>query len=324
MVEFVRNPVGGVFFVVVIFWMSSLLGSIFIMGPFLPLLFIYTPLYRKLNDYLLACWICFPLAFLEKVYGIKIVVSGDAFKHGDKSVIIMNHRTRLDWLFFWSCLIRRSQLHYEKIMLKNELKHAPGGGWAMQVAAFIFVHRRWELDKAILSDVVDYFSALRHPTQILMFPEGTDLSERNRERNAVYAKKNGLPVYDYVLHPRTTGFTFLVESLRKNNMLDAVHDVSVAYPQNLPQREIDILKGDFPREIHFHIKRHPIATLPIDEEGLQKWCNEQWSEKEEVLKEFYKNKRFVNVENVETGHIITDCLHRWEGGVLRGDSWWHI
>ncbi|XP_070578991.1 lysocardiolipin acyltransferase 1-like [Ptychodera flava] len=301
MVEMFRNKIGGLLFVLFVFWLTSFLGAVFIMGPFQPLLFIYTPLYRRIMDHLLAKWVTFPVALLEMLFGIKIVVSGDSFRPNEKSIIIMNHRTRLDWMFLWSCLIRRSALHHEKIMLKIGLKNIPGGGWAMQAGHFIFIHRNWELDKQILTDVLDYFSAIRHPTQILIFPEGTDLSDNNKMKSADFAKKNGLQVYEYVLHPRTTGFIFLVEKLRKQSMLDAVHDITIGYPKNIPQNELDILKGNFPREIHFHIKRHPVVTLPISEEGLQNWCKQKWKEKEELLKNFYQRKAFHNATNVDVG-----------------------
>ena len=46
----------------------------------------------------------------------------------DKAVIIMNHRTRLDWLYYWSVILRQGKLENEKIILKQELKHIPGAG----------------------------------------------------------------------------------------------------------------------------------------------------------------------------------------------------
>ncbi len=78
-------------------------------------------------------------------------------------------------------------------------------------------------------------------------------------------------------------------------MIDAIYDVSVAYPYNLPtEGEINTIKGDMPPEVHFHVKRHPIATIPINKDGLTKWCEQKWAEKEEQLKEFYtKDKVFV-------------------------------
>jgi hypothetical protein len=45
------------------------------------------------------------------------------------------------------------------------------------------------------------------------------------------------------------------ESLFLDGLLDAVYDITVGYPQTLPQSEFDILKGHFPEEVHFTIKR---------------------------------------------------------------------
>lgn len=49
-------------------------------------------------------------------------------------------------------------------------------GWAMQVACFVFIQRRWEMDKAHLENMLDYFCDIREPLQLLLFPEGTDLT----------------------------------------------------------------------------------------------------------------------------------------------------
>lgn len=38
-------------------------------------------------------------------------------------------------------------------------------------------------------------------------------------------------------------------------LLDAVYDVTVAYPKTLPLSELDLIKGKMPEEVHFHIKR---------------------------------------------------------------------
>lgn len=41
------------------------------------------------------------------------------------------------------------------------------------------------------------------------------LLENTKQRSDAFAVQNGLPKFEYVLHPRTTGFTFIVERLRK-------------------------------------------------------------------------------------------------------------
>ena len=40
-------------------------------------------------------------------------------------LIIMNHRTRFDWLFLWCYLLRRGKLLNEKIILKEAIKKIP-------------------------------------------------------------------------------------------------------------------------------------------------------------------------------------------------------
>lgn len=46
----------------------------------------------------------------------------------------------------------------------------------MQAAAFIFIHRKWKDDKNHFEDMIDYFCDIREPLQLLIFPEGTDLT----------------------------------------------------------------------------------------------------------------------------------------------------
>lgn len=46
----------------------------------------------------------------------------------------------------------------------------------MQVAAFIFIHRKWKDDKSHFEDMIDYFCVIHEPLQLLIFPEGTDLT----------------------------------------------------------------------------------------------------------------------------------------------------
>ncbi|KAJ3613769.1 hypothetical protein NHX12_020015, partial [Muraenolepis orangiensis] len=230
-------------------------------------------------------------SLLELVFGVKVVITGDGFVPGERSVIIMNHRTRLDWMFLWCCLLRYSYLRMEKICLKAVLKAVPGFGWAMQMACFVFIQRRWEDDRRHLESMLGYFCDIREPLQLLLFPEGTDLTEYTRARSDEFADKNGLPKFEYVLHPRTTGFTFIVETLRKADNLDAIHDITVAYPKNIPQTERHLILGHFPREIHFHVRRYPVASLPGSSSSsaaeLQAWCQERWVEKEARLRDFY-------------------------------------
>jgi lysocardiolipin and lysophospholipid acyltransferase len=164
----------------------------------------------------------------------------------------------------------------------------------MQCGAFIFINRNWEEDKIVLTDMINYFSNIKHKTQVMIFPEGTDLTPRTKARSDEFARKNNLDPYEYVLHPRTTGFTFVSNHMRKRDFLDVIYDVTVAYPHNFPQSEPELVGGNFPREVHFHVRRHDAADLPSNETGLEGWCKDRWTEKEEKLRQFYQEKKFTD------------------------------
>jgi len=114
---------------------------------------------------------------------------------------------------------------------------------------------------------------MRLSFQLLIFPEGTDLTVQSKASSDRYADKHNLPKYEKVLHPKTTGFAFLSQRLRggeflqtsqlfslidlyfTDGQLDAVYDFTIAYPKTVPQTELDMLRGVFPEEVHFLIKR---------------------------------------------------------------------
>jgi lysocardiolipin and lysophospholipid acyltransferase len=121
------------------------------------------------------------LTFKEHVCGIRFVFWGDGvFPANDRSLIIMNHRTRLDWMFLWAWMLRFGRLKHMKIILKDSLKYVPGAGWAMQQFGFLFLRRNWAEDRVQFDRMLKYFAGRSYPIQMLLFPEGTDLSVSNK------------------------------------------------------------------------------------------------------------------------------------------------
>lgn len=233
----------------------------------------------------------FPGAIFELMYGTKFIMEGDRLNEKDNVLIIINHRCRLDWMFYWMAILRSGRLHNEKIIMKNELKHAPGPGWCMQYLLYCFLQRKWESDKIYLERYVNYFIDVNYPLQFFLFPEGTDLCKSSKAKSDRFAEKNGLPKYEHVLHPRTTGFNFLVQKTR-DNIIDRLYDVTIGYPVNLCYGEFDLVKGNWPKEVHLHFKTYNMKDLPSDDESLSDWCAKRWAEKEDRLKCFYQASKF--------------------------------
>lgn len=163
----------------------------------------------------------------------------------------------------------------------------------MQYMVNIFISRRWETDEKEFKKKLYYYNALDLPVQILLFPEGGDLTSRSKAKSDAYADTNNLKRYDHCLHPRARGFVYVMEALRSGG-LDAVYDMTVGYPDALAKEEGNLLNGNYiPREIHYNIHHYKAEDLPTDEQGLTQWLSERWKEKENTLKLFYAHKHFV-------------------------------
>ncbi len=71
-----------------------------------------------------------------------------------------------------------------------------------------------------MADTIAYFQDMGLAIQLLFFPEGTDRDAPAIARCTRYCEKVGLQMYDQVLHPKTTGFVFLVQQMRRLSYLD--------------------------------------------------------------------------------------------------------
>jgi lysocardiolipin and lysophospholipid acyltransferase len=238
---------------------------------------------------------------IETVFGINPKRFGYKRKFDNRCVILVNHRCHLDWFFLWSIIARQGDLSSWKPMMKMSLKKIPLLGWLVQFPMHIFLNRNWEADKEEVSTKLHFFNALNYPLQLLMFPDGADLTAKSKARSDAFATSHNLPKYDYLLHPHTKGFTYSVSTLKKSG-LDSIVDITIAYPDVLPKTEIDFIKGRIPREIHYYIEHHSLKNLPDNEEGLAQWLQERWKEKEERLKYFYENRHFPSPASIENGH----------------------
>ena len=146
------------------------------------------------------------------------------------------------------------------------------------------------------------------------------MTKKTKTRSDMYADENGLPRYQYCIHPRTTGFVYVMNALRSGG-LDAVYDVTIGYPDVLPKTEVEIAKGIMPREVHFHIKSYDDRDLPRDDEQLGQWCKDRWAEKEERLKQFYTHKEFQDTPSGEPTENIRSKVCNKAKEVLVGKNY---
>ncbi|CAB0045317.1 unnamed protein product [Trichogramma brassicae] len=192
-----------------------------------------------------------------------------------------------------SVLRQQSQDRRErsKSLVSRRSSRCPKGALG-QIRGAIYLKRNWQLDKDTFVEYLDYHREIGKKVQILFFPEGTDFTEKNRRNSDRYASERGLPLYRHVIHPRTTGFANVTLYWQQIDCLDAIYDLTFAYPDLEPNPFKKFLCGHLPYEIHVYVRRFDKDDLPRDEIGLKHWLQQRWKIKEESLTRFHEDKRF--------------------------------
>lgn len=272
-----------------------------------------------------------------------------------KSVWISNHQVYTDWLYLW-CLAYYGDLADSiLIILKDSLKWIPFIGWGMQFFRFIFLARNWNADKGPLAkhlafmaskarsapsatmkdgsksseSATDLAVARSSPSKLLLlvFPEGTLVSELTRPTSKKFAEKQEMADCRNLLLPRSTGLLFCLRSLAADIPDLKLLDFTIGYPGIPPQgygqsyytlRSI-FMQGVPPPAVHIHFtvlparatdpQDHtspPLGKLPTsaaeaskqesspeEKAQFEAWLLKRWRDKDDLMDRFYRDGDFV-------------------------------
>ncbi|KAL2912156.1 hypothetical protein HK105_208357 [Polyrhizophydium stewartii] len=202
---------------------------------------------------------------------LEIVMTGDhEGLTGDSVAVIMaNHQIYTDWWYIWLFAWFRNAHGEIKIMLKDSLAKLPIFGWGMQFFEFIFMARKWGKDKQTLTSNLARARDDKMPLWLLIFPEGTVITDDTKAKSRAYAKKADLPDDPtHVLIPKSTG---LLNSLRvMGSDVEYLYDFTIGYsgigPDACPYDAYPLtsvfFEGKGPAQIHIHVDRFKVADLP--------------------------------------------------------------
>lgn len=202
-------------------------------------------------------------------------------------LVISNHVSWVD--IFAIQRIFHGRMAFLRFFLKSQLVWFPILGQACMALEFPFMHRYSPeyLQKHPEKRGQDLATARRLcrryrfiPVAILNFVEGTRFS---RDKHADQDSP-----YRHLLRPRAGGISFALASLGEN--LDAMYDVTIAYPGN------DITMWDFVsgrvKRIKIHVRRLAVPaefmTSAVTEPGpvresFKVWIDQVWREKDALL-----------------------------------------
>lgn len=160
------------------------------------------------------------------------------FSFPERIVMIANHQIYTDWLYLWWVGYANSpQMHgYIYIILKESLKYIPVIGTGMMFYGFIFMSRKmavdqprmaYRLNKLRTAHTAPDGTSFLNPMWLLLFPEGTNLSDNGRVKSARWAEKAGVKDCKHQLLPRSTGMYFVLKELKGS--VEYVYDCTIAY-----------------------------------------------------------------------------------------------
>lgn len=210
---------------------------------------------------------------------IQLRFTGDPIVAEENSLVLPNHQTIADVMVLLCYGWRAGRLGDMKWFVKDPVKYVPGPGWGMSFLDCIYVKRNWAQDEAEIRRLFDKFKDDQIPLMLVSFLEGTRKTPNKHAASVEFARSRGYYVPQHTMVPRTKGFVATMVGLRDH--LDAVHDVTIAYPGRVPSL-MDCFTGEVSR-VDLHVKRTPIGDMPRTEEELTAWAHRCFEEKDRLL-----------------------------------------
>jgi hypothetical protein len=126
---------------------------------------------------------------------------------------------------------------------------------------------------------------------IVHFPEANIFEENVQIIHHYQAELNYLPQYKELLYPRLKNFTNFIESQKNNNhtSIKSLLDLTILYYHPIKETFInptifEIMTVKQPVLIvHIDFKLRPLSKLPTKPRRLERWLEEDWSEKDKMI-----------------------------------------
>lgn len=262
--------------------------------PYFTLRFVSEHLYVRfgcaLQWWYLQIWLFMIQHFME----VRVKIYGERIDRASTNLWIANHVTH-DWLCIYPTNHFCGTTGNERVVIKNSVAHLPFLGWVMTMLYWPFLARDYARDVRLLKRLFGSYKKGAIPLQVWLFPEGTRPTLDKMEASKRHAIETHRPVWENVMLPRHRGFCVAVESLQ--GVASHLADTCIAYEgfkdnRLAPFGEFMLYDHDTPHTVHIHMRKVPLAAIPVDEEGRKEWLMNAFQTKEERLAYFHRNGKF--------------------------------
>ncbi|WWC61097.1 uncharacterized protein I303_103675 [Kwoniella dejecticola CBS 10117] len=265
----------------------------------------------------------------------------------DRLVVMANHQAYLDWMYLWilSCYAGHSRGII--ILLKASLKKIPVIGWGMVTLTQLGHQARSGQEDHASETSGLLWPKKRSPLWLLIFPEGTIVSDEERVKSVRYAEREGVADFVTMLHPRSTGLLFCLRTLLPQVPDLQLLDVTIGYPGvpygKYPQDWYGLFSVFFrsvpPPTVHIHLHLYsnltsstsevpslvskPLAAgndqppsdtglaSPEETRAFELWLRGIWTAKEKRMERFYRDGRFESGEGGAREVVPRSKWYHW-------------
>jgi 1-acyl-sn-glycerol-3-phosphate acyltransferase len=227
----------------------------------------------------------------EKFGQVRMVYTGDKTPLRESVVVISNHYSYADWMIIFTFAKRMGRLGCCKFFVKDLIKWIPGIGWGLVISDSIFLKRDWTRDERTIRGTFAHLREHNLPFWLVLFVEGTRITPKKHKEGQEFSRKQGLPVLNHLLVPRTKGLYATLLALGDAHV-DAVYDLTIGYPNLKAPTVAAISGGCVDVTVHLHVRRYPVKDIPRDEKALAAWCMKVWETKDQLLEHFHKHGHF--------------------------------
>jgi 1-acyl-sn-glycerol-3-phosphate acyltransferase len=210
-------------------------------------------------------------------------------------IIICNHTSSLDFLFIIRYL-HDFEIDSYNFVLKNDITYIPGFGFIMYTNSDIKLNRNWEHDKETLGKQLDKIKTTGKKQVIVIFPEGTRLTEQKLKEGNEFSKKNNLPIYENLMVPKSKGLWFIIKHLKKLNKLGRIWDATIILSKFIKKSigYSDILGGRID-DVKIVWREVELTDEYNDIEKFKIWLTNLWVIKDDFIKK-HKNIFFNQIK----------------------------
>ncbi|EFC42731.1 predicted protein [Naegleria gruberi] len=186
--------------------------------------------------------------FIEVYAGCELEFSGDEIKEKESALVMCNHVSNVDFLVLACIAYRKGLLGFLKFLAKKDLLIIPFLGFpGLILGKQIVLDRNWQKDQQSIADSVNSVMKDNIPSYVLIFPEGTRITQNNITKSNEFARERKLRELNQVVLPRVKGLGMMIKaittqqenanidlSVEKDNGIKYIYDVTIGYP---PTRE---------------------------------------------------------------------------------------